>query len=230
MPYTKEYIGNLNTYFLTIGVCGAWEAYVNLCRTLDDSVDIDGFKTFCENTLKLLKYRTIINTQSTNWKLWNIEQTPAEGTAYRFAKKDHELYPNAYVSGEGDDIYVTNSTHLPVYNDETIESELMFRSEIDRMYTGGTLFNYYSDSRASPDGVRKLIHTLCTKTRLPYIAYTPSFGVCAEHGIVYGTDVCPTCGNKIPYYSRVVGYFRNTDRFNKGQLKQFYDREYHSRK
>ena len=223
MPYTKEYIGRLDTFFLTIGVCGAWEAYVNIGGT-----DVSGYESFCENTLMLIKSKMKQNSSETDWKLWNVEQTPAEGTAYRFARKDSEHYPDSYVSGDG--MYLTNSTHLPVSTDVNTSDELEFRGKIDRLYTGGTLFNYYSDSKASPESVRKLMHNLCLHTSLPYIAYTPSFGVCDEHGEVYGSDVCTTCGKPIPYYSRVVGYFRSTDRFNDGQYKQFTERKYHSRK
>jgi anaerobic ribonucleoside-triphosphate reductase len=230
MPYTKEYIGRLDTFFLTVGVCGAWEAYVNLCRSTGDSVDIIGYETFCEDTLKIIKGITKDNSSSTDWKLWNVEQTPAEGTAHRFARADRKLYPNASVSGEGDDCYLTNSTHIPVNSDVDIAAELKFRAKVDRMYTGGTLFNYYSDTKASPESVRKLMHNMCKKTALPYIAYTPSFGTCDKHGLTYGSDKCLTCGETIPYYSRVVGYYRSTDRFNNGQKQQFDERKYHSDK
>lgn len=230
MPYTKEYIGRLDTFFLTIGVCGAWEAYVNLCRTTMDSVDMIGYEQFCVDALTIIKNVAKSNSTTTDWKLWNVEQTPAEGTSHRFARADSGLYSGAYVSGEGADVYLTNSTHVPVDNEMTIGEELKFRAKIDRMYTGGTLFNYYSDTRASGESVRKLMHNMCNKTALPYIAYTPSFGVCDEHGITYGSDKCVTCNEKIPYYSRVVGYFRSTDRFNNGQYKQFEERKYHSDK
>lgn len=230
MPYTKEYIGRLDTFFLTIGVCGAWEAYVNLCKTTGDTIDVVGYERFCEVTLNTVKNQAKSNSTTTDWKLWNVEQTPAEGTSHRFARADRKLYPNASVSGEGDDCYLTNSTHIPVNSDVDIATELKFRAKIDRMYTGGTLFNYYSDTHASPESVMKLMHNMCKKTALPYIAYTPSFGVCDSHGITYGSDKCSTCGESIPYYSRVVGYFRSTDRFNAGQHEQFLNRKYHSDK
>lgn len=230
MPYTKEYIGRLDTFFLTIGVCGAWEAYVNLCRNLDTPISILGYENFCEITLDIIKGITKDNSSSTDWKLWNVEQTPAEGTSHMFARADRKLYPNASVSGEGDDCYLTNSTHIPVNSDIDIATELKFRAKLDRMYTGGTLFNYYSDTHASPESVRKLMHNMCKKTALPYIAYTPSFGTCDKHGLTYGSDKCSTCGEQIPYYSRVVGYFRSIDRFNNGQYKQFSERKYHSGK
>ena len=220
MPYSKKYLGRLDTFFLTVGIVGAWDAYNNM----KFNISYEQFASTILGTIKdELKSFSILSEH----KLWNIEQTPAEGTAYRFAKKDRELYPDCCVGGDGDDIYLTNSTHLPVDNEYNIIDEINIRSHLDRMYTGGTLFNYYANESASPESVKELIHKLCLNTKLPYIAYTPTFGICAEHGITYGSDRCSVCGEPIEVYTRVVGYIRPASKFNIGQLQQFKNRKYH---
>ena len=221
MPYSKKYLGKLDTFFLTIGVVGGYDAYKNLNLHIS-------YKEFAELILIYIKNDLKKFSSNSNHKLWNIEQTPAEGTAYRFAKKDRELYPNCYVGGDGEDIYLTNSTHLPVDNNWNIVDEIELRSKIDRMYSGGTLFNYYADECSSPESVRELIHKLCMNTKLPYIAYTPTFGICIQHGVTYGSSVCGVCGEPITVYTRVVGYIRPTENFNIGQLQQFKNRNYHT--
>ena len=220
MPYTKKYVQRLNTFFLTIGIVGAHEAYINM-----DGIN-ETYSEFATKIVSTVKRILKLNSTTTGHKLWNVEQTPAEGTAYRFAKADIKAYPNGYVSGSGDDIYLTNSTHLPVDNDWNIIDEIEFRAECDRGYTGGTLFNYYANEYASPESVKELIHKMCVNTKLPYIAYTPTFGVCEEHGVTYGSSECSTCGKEIDVYTRVVGYIRPTDKFNIGQLQQFKNRKY----
>ncbi len=45
--------------------------------------------------------------------LYNLEASPAEGTAYRFAQLDLERYPDIMTSGDTRPYY-TNSTQLPV--------------------------------------------------------------------------------------------------------------------
>lgn len=220
MPYTKKYVQRLDTFFLTIGIVGAHEAYINM-----DGIN-ETYSEFATKIVSTVKRILKLNSTTTGHKLWNVEQTPAEGTAYRFAKADIKAYPNGYVSGSGDDIYLTNSTHLPVDNDWNIIDEIEFRAECDRGYTGGTLFNYYANEYASPESVKELIHKMCVNTKLPYIAYTPTFGVCEEHGVTYGSSECSTCGKEIDMYTRVVGYIRPTDKFNIGQLQQFKNRKY----
>ena len=221
MPYTKEYIGKLDSFFLTHGVVGVFDAYMNMDTECD-------YYQFADDTLKTLKGYSKCLSTTTDWKLWNIEQTPMEGGAYRLAKSDRQYYPDCYVGGDSDDIYLTNSTHLPVDNNLNIIDEINIRSNLDRMYTGGTLFNYYANESASPESVKELIHKLCLNTKLPYIAYTPTFGICAEHGITYGSDRCSVCGEPIEVYTRVVGYIRPASKFNIGQLQQFKNRKYHN--
>jgi ribonucleoside-triphosphate reductase len=220
MPYTKKYIQRLDTFFLTVGIVGAYEAYINM-NEIDES-----YFEFTTEIISTIKRILKFNSTETDHKLWNIEQTPAEGTAYRFAKTDKRHYPDGYVSGFEDNIYLTNSTHLPVDNDWNIIDEIEFRAECDREYTGGTLFNYYANEYASPDSIKELIHKMCINTKLPYIAYTPTFGVCEEHGVTYGSDKCSTCGKEIDVHTRVVGYIRPIDKFNIGQLQQFKNRKY----
>jgi ribonucleoside-triphosphate reductase len=221
MPYSKEYIGKLTSFFLTHGLTGVYDGYMNM------DIDIP-YIDFAERTIKALRAYSKHLSNVTDWQLWNLEQTPMEGGAYRLAKADRQYYPDCYVGGDDDNIYLTNSTHLPVDNNVNIVDEIVLRSHLDRMYTGGTLFNYHANEYASPEAVKDLVRNLCVNTTLPYIAYTPTFGVCTEHGETYGSGVCSTCGNPIDVYSRVVGYIRPTSKFNIGQLQQFKNRKYHT--
>ena len=220
MPYTEKYVQRLDTFFLTVGIVGAHEAYKNM-----EGIDIS-YQEFTSTILSVIKEILKTDSNTSKHKLWNVEQTPAEGTAYRFAKLDKQYYPNGYVSGEDDNIYLTNSTHLPVDNDCNIIDEINYRATVDRMFTGGALFNYYAREYASPQSVKELIYKLCLNTTLPYIAYTPTFGICEEHGVTYGQDVCNVCKKPITVYTRVVGYIRPTNKFNIGQLQQFKNRKY----
>ena len=71
---------------------------------------------------------------------------------------------------------------------------------------------------------------LCTKTKLPYVAYSPTVGTCAKCGTtVYGgeTEVkCPECGELVEMMTRVIGYIRAASQFNDGQKRQFNSRNY----
>jgi ribonucleoside-triphosphate reductase len=57
---------------------------------------------------------------------------------------------------------------------------------------------------------------------------TPSFAICPSHGYLLGeVDKCPTCGEKTEVYSRVVGYMRPVDQWNKGKQAEFAARSHY---
>ncbi|WP_293839854.1 anaerobic ribonucleoside-triphosphate reductase [Sphingopyxis sp.] len=59
---------------------------------------------------------------------------------------------------------------------------------------------------------------MLTNYRLPYVTLTPVFSVCDTHGYLDGEQPeCPTCGERTKVWTRVMGYFRPVDSFNKGK-------------
>ena len=225
MPYSKKYVGKLNTFFLTLGIVGGWEAYNNLF-TKEEKENIS-FTEFSKFILTSMRDIIDVNKEKYDWKLWNIEQTPAEGAGHRLAELDKFYYPKSYISGEKGGYYLTNSTHYPVYSDADFRDELYHTDEIDPLYTGGTLKNIYIDEAPNVDSIKAMIQSIMQNTKIPYIAYTPAFSVCEEHGIQYGLDdVCQECGNEVEVFTRVVGYIRPTKKFNNGQANQTKDRKF----
>lgn len=221
MPYSKEYIGRLDSFFLTIGIIGVYDAWVNL----DDG---SAYDEFVEDTLTEAKNQVREFSTTTDWKLWNFEQTPMESGAYRLAKLDKEMHPDCKVGGDTTTggIYLTNSTHLPVDNEYTAYHELEFRGWSDRMYSGGTLYNHLTNEHSSPESIRRLIRRICVNTKIPYVAYTPTFGICSKHGLKYKAAWCDECNEELTIYTRIVGYFRSVRKFNDGQFEQFVRRAY----
>jgi len=225
LPYTRGYINTLETFFLTIGLVGAADAYVNYYRKRID--DIKDFTDFCVNILNTINERVEYYKANSDWKLWNVEQSPAEGSAHSLARRDRRLY-RCYTGGIAGSEYLTNSTHLPVDMQLTLE-HIKHRSVTDNLYSGGTLLNFYTSEVMESARTMQLIKRLVIKSQLPYVAYTPTFKVCPVHGYAgIGIERCKDCGRELVNYTRVVGYIRPTTRFNPGQLRQFMDRRYSS--
>ncbi|EFK96032.1 anaerobic ribonucleoside-triphosphate reductase, partial [sediment metagenome] len=117
MPYTKRYLGTFKNHFSTIGLCGMNEACMNLLKK--DITSPEG-KQLTIDTLKFMREKVREFQQETG-SLYNLEATPAESTAYRFAKLDKKMYPDIYTSGTPEMPYLTNSTQLPVgYTDDVV--------------------------------------------------------------------------------------------------------------
>jgi hypothetical protein len=61
---------------------------------------------------------------------------------------------------------------------------------------------------------------------LPYFTFTPTFSVCPSHGYIAGEHyTCPECDAETEVYSRVVGYLRPVNQWNKGKREEFRTRK-----
>ena len=235
-PYTKFYLRNIKqmhgeywkNHFSTIGLVGMNEAARNL---LGADIGSEVGHAFAEETLLFMRER-LVEYQKETGNLYNLEATPAEGTAYRLALKDKKQHPDIIVANEaeyakGAEPFYTNSSHLPVnYTDDIIET-LELQDPLQTKYTGGTVIHVFlgeriRDARAVPQLVRKI----CQQFKLPYFTLTPTFSVCPSHGYVAGEHpICPTCKSECEVYSRIVGYLRPVSQWNAGKQSEFSLRE-----
>ena len=157
--------------------------------------------------------------------LYNLEATPAEGTCYRLAKIDKDLYAGIKASGNGVPYY-TNSTALPVGHTDDVLFALGHQNKLQPMYTGGTVFHTFLGEAAADTGsLRNFIVKALSKTKLPFLSITPTFSVCKAHGYIKGKhETCPECGCETEVYTRIVGYYRPVSRWNKGKQAEYSDR------
>jgi len=161
--------------------------------------------------------------------LYNLEATPAEGTSYRLAKIDKNLYAEIHASGNGVPYY-TNSTLLPVSSTSDVFAALEHQNKLQPLYTGGTVFHCFL-GEAVPDheALKKFIVTALSKTRIPYLSITPTFSVCKDHGYLAGEhEVCPHCHEPAEVYTRIVGYYRPVHLWNKGKQAEYKERKVYS--
>ncbi len=235
-PYTKYYLRNIKesqggywtNHFLTVGLVGMNEACLNLL-----GVDISTKKghEFAEVVLDFMRNR-LIQYQKETGNLYNLEATPAEGTAYRFALRDKKMFPDIIVANEeeyknGKEPFYTNSSHLPVHHTNDIVETLNLQDSLQTKYTGGTVIHLFLGERISDSSVvPKLVKKICENYHLPYFTLTPTFSVCKSHGYVAGEHfTCPTCTGDCEVYSRVVGYLRPVSQWNAGKQSEYTQRE-----
>lgn len=224
LPYTKRYLPSLRNHFSTIGLNGMNEACQNMFGAAVTIATPEG-KTFAETVLEHMRQRMREYQESTG-HLYNLEATPAEGATYRFAKEDRKRFPDILQAGTEDAPYYTNSTHLPVGYSENALEALAHQDSLQTKYTGGTVLHLFlgeriHDWRVCREFVRRVLDTY----HLPYITITPTFSVCPTHGHLAGEQwTCPTCSAPCEVWSRVVGYFRPVQEWNKGKKTEFADR------
>lgn len=192
-PYTKRYLPHFRNHFSTIGVNGINEMILNFTNGTHDITSHFGSEMASE-LLEHIRNRMKVFQEETG-NLYNLEATPAEGTTYRFAKEDKKRYHDIIQAGEGENIYYTNSSQIPVNFTEDPFEALMMQDDLQCKYTGGTVLHLYMNEKiSSPEACRNFVKKVITHFKLPYITVTPVFSVCSVHGYLNGEhEYCPKC-------------------------------------
>ena len=213
-PYSRHYLSSINerfgefwkNHFNTIGLNGANEACLNLIGS--PITEPEGHK-FARQILDFMRDRLMDYQNETN-ELFNLEATPAEGTAYRFAKLDKQQYPDIITANEeafqnsGAAPYYTNSTQLPVGHTDDVFEALRLQDDLQTRYTGGTVFHgFVGEKMPSVESTKNLVRKVAENFELPYFTITPTFSVCPMHGYVEGEhEYCPLCDEEMGYTER----------------------------
>ena len=234
-PYTKYYLEGIKTaygnywknHFSTIGLVGMNEAILNLLHT---NIATEEGRTFAEDVLDFMRTR-IMDYQEATGNNYNLEATPAEGTSYRLALIDQKKFDDMiFANGTGTEVtdpYYTNSTHLPVQHTDDIFEILDLQDILQTKYTGGTVIHFFLGERVQDvNAIKSLVKKICTEYKLPYFTISPTFSVCQTHGYIHGEAfTCPTCNSACEVYTRIVGYLRPVEQWNKGKRAEYSNRK-----
>ena len=230
-PYSRYYLSSVyerfgeywKNHFNTIGLNGMNESIRNFFNDKEDITTPTG-QAF---SIKVLDYMRDVITQyqEESGELYNLEATPAEGTSYRLALIDKEMYPDIITAGENESYY-TNSTQLPVGFTEDIFTAIELQEELQTKYTGGTVLHGFLGERIHDiETCKNLVRKVMENYRIPYFTISPTFSICKDHGYITGEHFkCPTCGKDAEVWTRVVGFHRPVQNWNKGKQEEFKDR------
>ncbi|MDD3531736.1 MAG: ribonucleoside triphosphate reductase [Candidatus Shapirobacteria bacterium] len=210
-PYCRHYLSDIyqrnkvywRNHFNTIGLNGMNEALVNLMGK--NIADPEG-QAFALEVMDYMREKILIYQQETG-EMFNLEATPAESTAYRFARLDKEQFPKIICANEKnyqekkEAPFYTNSTHLPVDYTTDLFEALDHQDELQCKYTGGTVIHgFLGESLPDTESVKNLLQKVTANYKLPYFSITPTFSVCPKHGYLSGEwQFCPRCDEEIGY-------------------------------
>ena len=224
-PYTKRYLGTFANHFSTIGLVGMNEAALN-AKWIQKDMTAPAAQQFTQRVLNHMRER-LSDYQEQYGDLYNLEATPAESTAYRFAKHDKEQFPQIITANENGTPYYTNSSHLPVGYTADVFDALDIQDDLQTLYTSGTVFHAFLGEKL-PDwkAAAALVRKIAENYKLPYYTLSPTYSVCKDHGYLAGEQfTCPKCGGRTEVYSRITGYYRPVQNWNDGKAQEFKDRK-----
>ena len=162
-----------------------------------------------------------------------LEQTPAESTAYRFAKLDLEQFPeeaSGVIKGDpqANEIYYTNSTLFNVGSElnpiERVKLEGRFHPLIE---AGAITHIWLGEARPSAESIANFIMKTFRWTKNDQVAFSPEFSNCKVCGRTHRglLEECPDCHSQdLECITRITGYFTKLSSWNKGKLGELRDR------
>ncbi|MFZ7121907.1 MAG: ribonucleoside triphosphate reductase [Eubacteriaceae bacterium] len=229
-PYSKYYLKGIKfrdgqyykNHFSTIGLNGMNEACMNF---LGKDITTDEGQEFSIEIMEFMN-KVIQIFQEETGSLWNLEASPAEGAAYRFARLDKKMYNKIKTQGKKNPYY-TNSTQLPVGYTADVFDAIKLQDKLQSLYTGGTVFHCFIGEEVKDiETVKMLIKRTFENSVLPYFTVTPTYSICMNHGYLKGEQFkCPKCGEATEVWTRVVGFHRPVQQWNDGKLEEFKDRK-----
>lgn len=157
--------------------------------------------------------------------------TPAEGlcrTAVESLRKQYGIIENV-TSHE----YLTNSHHVPVWEEISIYDKLRIEAPFCKYPTGGNITYVELDSTfvKNTKAVEDIIDYAFKELDIPYLAFNFPIDSCLDCGYQDEfNDVCPQCGSEnIQQLRRVTGYLTSDwHNFNDGKQAEVQDRVKHN--
>jgi len=162
-----------------------------------------------------------------------LEQTPAESTAYRFAKLDLKYHsPKSGHIVKGDiskgEVYYTNSTYLDnsaVLNPiERVRQEGLFHPLIE---AGALTHIWLGEARPSKLSLAQFVMKTFQLTQNDQIAFSPEFTTCNRCSRTSRSlrSTCAYCGSEdVDGITRITGYFTKVSSWNKGKIGELRNR------
>lgn len=162
-----------------------------------------------------------------------LEQTPAESTAYRFAKLDMKYYPlqaPTVIRGNKStgEIYYTNSTYLNVGADVSAIDRVKMEGRFHPLIDAGSMTHVWlGESKPPAESIAAFVKKTFETTQNAQIAFSPEFTSCLSCGRTHRglRETCPSCSSPdVEGITRVTGFFSKTRGWNKGKLGELRDR------
>ncbi|MFH0786297.1 MAG: anaerobic ribonucleoside-triphosphate reductase [Pseudomonadota bacterium] len=162
-----------------------------------------------------------------------LEQTPAESTAYRFAKLDLQKYPDQagrVIKGQKDEgeVYYTNSTLFNVSMRLNPIDRVRYEGLFHPLIEAGALTHIWiGESRPHKESLANFIVKTFKLTKNDQIAFSPEFTTCracgqTSRGLLKNCSYCQS--PEVDGITRITGYFTKVSSWNKGKLGELKDR------
>ena len=180
-----------------------------------------------------------MNDKCNEWKEmekidYSVYGTPIESTTYKFAKCLKDRF--GVIKGITDRNYITNSYHVPVFEEIDAFTKLKLESEFQKLSPGGAISYIETPNLTNNlDAVMEVIKFIYDNIMYAELNTKSDYcQVCGYEGEILLDDklewYCPNCGNrdhdKLNVARRTCGYI-GTNFWNKGRTQEIKERVIH---
>ena len=186
-----------------------------------------------------LKVMQKLNDKCKEWKEaekidYSVYGTPIESTTYKFAKCLRKRFGT--IEGITDRSYITNSYHVPVFEDIDAFSKLKLESKFQKLSPGGAISYVETPNlQNNLEVVLQIIHFIYDN--IMYAELNPKSDYCQKCGFDGEMQIddnmewyCPNCGNRdhntLNVARRTCGYI-GSQFWNKGRTQEIKERVLH---
>ena len=189
-----------------------------------------------------LQVMTRLNDKCQQWKAaenmdYSLYGTPIESATYKFAQKLQKRF--GVVEGITNRDYITNSYHIPVFEEIDPFTKLAVESEFQRLSPGGAIsYIECCDMQSNIEGVISILQFIYNNIQYAELNTKSDYcQVCGYDGEIKIIDrdnkliwECPNCGNrdtsKLNVARRTCGYI-GTNFWNQGRTQEINERYVH---
>ena len=186
-----------------------------------------------------LKVMQHLNDMASKWKQeedidYSVYGSPIESTTYKFAKCLKERFGN--IKGITDKDYITNSYHVPVFEEIDAFSKLKLESEFQRLSPGGAISYIETPNlQNNLDVITQVIQFIYDNIMYAELNTKSDYCQKCEYTgeILIDENMewyCPNCGNRdhntLNVARRTCGYI-GTNFWNKGRTQEIKERVLH---
>lgn len=222
LPNYQDGAIEMNKQYCTMGILGLYEVVEAFGYTATDEF---GYTYYTEDGIRLAsEIFEILNEVKDNFTedySFNIESVPAERAAVILCQKDNLLY-------DLKEKFIYSNQWVPLSTKCTIQEKLKLSSILDEKCSGGSIAHINLEANFPNTDVAWEMLNKIAQSGVIYFAFNTRINECINHHGFVGTDICPTCGEKVyDTYQRIVGYLVPTRSYSKDRFREFTTRQWY---
>lgn len=212
----------MSKQYCTIGILGLYEVIEAFGYIHTDEF---GYAYYTDDGIefasKIFDVLNDVKDHFTDDYSFNIESVPAERAAVILCQKDNALYGTK-------EKFIYSNQWIPLSKKCTIQEKLRLSAILDAKCSGGSIAHINLESNFPNTDMAWDMLNRIAQMGVIYFAFNTRINECKNHHGFVGTDICPTCGEKVfDTYQRIVGYLSPTRSYSKDRFNEFNTRKWY---